>query len=203
MTTKIDLVKENKIYYTAKTKPQMVEFSEIPYLTIEGRGEPAGKTFAEAVQALYPFAYGIKGLCKKSGKDFAVAKLEGLWWVKSNKPALEVPRQEWYWKLLIRLPDFVTQEMREKAGAEVMKKKKVGLLKDIKFEKMTEGKCFQVLHIGPYATEQETIAEMRKVIEENNFIDNGLHHEIYLSDPRKTPPQRMKTILRQPVKYKK
>jgi len=203
MTTKIDLVKENKIYYTAKTKPQMVEFSEIPYLTIEGRGEPAGKTFTEAVQVLCPFAYGIKGLCKKSGKDFAVAKLEGLWWVKSNKPALEVPRQEWYWKLLIRLPDFVTQEITEKAGAEVMKKKKVGLLKDIKFEKMTEGKCFQVLHIGPYATEQETIAEMRKVIEENNFIDNGLHHEIYLSDPRKTPPQKMKTILRQPVKYKK
>ena len=203
MTTKIDLVKENKIYYTAKTKPQMVEFSEIPYLTIEGRGEPARKTFPEAVQVLYPFAYGIKGLCKKSGKDFAVAKLEGLWWVKSNKPALEVPRQEWYWKLLIRLPDFVTQEITEKAGAEVMKKKKVGLLKDIKFEKMTEGKCFQVLHIGPYATEQETIAEMRKVIEENDFIDNGLHHEIYLSDPRKTPPQRMKTILRQPVKYKK
>ena len=203
MTTKIDLVKENKIYYTAKTKPQMVEFSEIPYLTIEGRGEPAGKTFTEAVQALYPFAYGIKGVCKKSGKDFAVAKLEGLWWVKSNRPALEVPRQEWYWKLLIRLPDFVTQEITERAGAEVMKKKKVGLLKDIKFEKMTEGKCIQVLHIGPYTTEQETIAEMRKTIEENNFIDNGMHHEIYLSDPRKTPPQKMKTILRQPVKSKK
>lgn len=203
MTTKIDLVKEGKAYYTAKTKPQIVEFPEIPYLAIEGKGEPAGKTFTEAVQSLYPFAYGIKGICKKIGKDFAVAKLEGLWWVKSSKPYLEVPRQEWYWKLLIRLPDFVTSEITEKARLEVMKKKKVDLLKDIKFEKIAEGKCVQILHIGPYATEPGTIAEMRKTMEENNFVENGLHHEIYLSDPRKTPPQKMKTILRQPVKSKK
>ncbi|MBI5405666.1 GyrI-like domain-containing protein [Candidatus Kaiserbacteria bacterium] len=203
MATKIDLAKEDKIYYTAKTKPQIVEFPKIPYLAIEGKGEPAGKAFTEAVQALYPFAYGIKGICKKSGKDFTVVKLEGLWWVKSNKPALEVPRQEWYWKLLIRLPDFVTSEIAEKARLEVIKKKKVDLLKDIKFEKMTEGKCIQVLYVGPYTTEPETIAEMRKMMELNNFIENGLHHEIYLSDPRKTPPQKMKTILRQPVKSKK
>ena len=200
MTTKIDLVKENKSYYTAKTKPQMVEFSEIPYLTIEGRGEPAGKTFVEAVQALYPFAYGIKGLCKKSGKDFAVAKLEGLWWTKSNKPALEVPRQEWCWKLLVRLPDFVTSEIVEKARVEVIKKKGIALLKDIKFEKMAEGKSIQILHVGPYSTEPETIAKMKKMMEENNLIENGLHHEIYLSDPRKTSLQKLKTILRQPVR---
>ena len=203
MTTKIDLAKEDKIYYTSKTKPQIVEFPQISYLAIEGKGEPAGKTFTEAVQALYPFAYGIKGICKKSDKDFAVAKLEGLWWVKSRKPALEVPRQEWYWKLLIRLPDFVTSEIIEKARSEVIKKKNITLLKDIKFEKVAEGKCIQILHTGPYATEPETIAKMRKMMEENNFVENGLHHEIYLSDPRKTPPQKMKTILRQPVKPKK
>jgi len=203
MITKIDLTKEDKIYYTAKTNPQIVEFSEMPYLTIEGKGEPAGKTFTEAVQALYPLAYGVKGLCKKDGRDFAVAKLEGLWWVKSNKPALEVPRQEWCWKLLIRLPDFVTSGIIERARVEVMKKKEIALLKEIKFEKITEGKCIQVLHIGPYANEPETIAEMRKMMELNNLIENGLHHEIYLSDPRKTPPQKMKTILRQPVKSKK
>ena len=202
MTTKIDLTKEDKIYYTAKTKPQIFEFAEIPYLTIEGKGEPAGKTFVEAVQALYPLAYGVKGLCKKDGRDFAVAKLEGLWWVKSNKPTLEVPREEWYWKLLIRLSDFVTSEIVERARLEVMKKKDIALLKDIKFEKMTEGKCIQVLHIGPYATESETITKMRKMMKENKLTENGFHHEIYLSDPRKTPPQKMKTILRQPVKNK-
>ncbi len=198
--TKIDLVKEDKAYYTAKTSPQIIEFPKVSYLTIEGKGEPAGKTFTEAVQALYPLAYGVKGLCKKDGRDFAVAKLEGLWWVKSNKPALEVPREEWYWKLLIRLPDFVTSESVDKARQEVMKKKEVDLLKEIKFEKITEGKCIQVLHIGPYSTEPETIEKIRKLMKENNLTENGFHYEIYLSDPRKTPPQKMKTILRQPVK---
>ena len=197
---KIDLVKVDKTYYTAKASPQIAEFPEVSYLTIEGRGEPAGKTFVEAVQALYPFAYGVKGVCKKDGRDFAVAKLEGLWWVKSNKPALEVPRQEWYWKLLIRLPDFVSSEIVEKVRLEVIKKKDIALIKDIKFEKITEGKCVQVLHIGPYSTEPQTIEKMRKMMKENKLTENGFHHEIYLSDPRKTPPQKMKTILRQPVK---
>ncbi len=198
--TKIELAKEDKKYYTAKTSPQISEFSILSYLAVEGKGEPAGKTFTEAVQALYPLAYGIKGLCKKDGRDFAVAKLEGLWWVKSSKPALEVPRGEWHWKLLIRLPDFVTSEIVEKAKREVMKKKGIELLKEIKFEKITEGKCIQVLHVGPYSTEPETIEKMRKMMRENNLTENGYHHEIYLSDPRKTPPQKMKTILRQPVK---
>lgn len=198
--TKIDLTKEDKNYYTAKTNPQIVEFPKISYLAIEGKGEPAGKAFTEAVQALYPLAYGAKSLCKKDGKDFAVAKLEGLWWVKSNKPTLEIPREDWYWKLLIRLPDFVTPEIVGRAKQEVMKKKGIDLLKEIKFERITEGKCIQVLHIGPYSTEPETIERMRKMMKENNLTENGFHHEIYLSDPRKTPPQKMKTILRQPVK---
>ena len=134
MATKIDLVKEDKTYYTAKPNPQIVDFPEIFYLAVKGKGEPAGKLFTEAVQSLYPLAYGIKGICKKDGRDFAVAKLEGLWWVKSNKPALEVPRQEWYWKLLIRLPDFVSSEIVEKVRLEVIKKKDIALIKDIKFE---------------------------------------------------------------------
>lgn len=197
---KIDLTKEDKNYYTAKTSPQIIEFPKLSYLVIEGKGEPAGEAFTEAVQALYPLAYGIKGLCKKEGKDFTVAKLEGLWWVKSNRPALEVPRGEWYWKLLIRLPDFVTSEIVDEAKREVMKKKRIELVKEIKFEKITEGKCIQVLHIGPYSTEPETIKKMREMMKENNLTGNDYHHEIYLSDPRKTPPQKMKTILRQPVK---
>ena len=202
MATKIDLVKEDKTYYTAKPNPQIVDFPEIFYLAVKGKGEPAGKLFTEAVQSLYPLAYGIKGICKKDGRDFAVAKLEGLWWVKSNKPALEVPRQEWYWKLLIRLPDFIALEIVEKARLEVMKKKDIALLEDIKFERITEGKCVQVLHIGPYSAEPRTIEKMRKMMKENNLTENGLHHEIYLSDPRKTPSQKMRTILRQPVKNK-
>lgn len=139
---------------------------------------------------------------KKEGKDFTVAKLEGLWWLESDKPALEVPREEWRWKLLIRMPEFVTSENVEKAKAGVIKKKGIELIDEIKFEKVTEGKCVQILHIGPYSTEHEAIAKMKKFMDDNNLLENGIHHEIYLSDPRKVAPEKMKTILRQPVKKK-
>ncbi|MEM2111383.1 MAG: GyrI-like domain-containing protein [Candidatus Bathyarchaeia archaeon] len=198
--TKLDLIREYKTYYTAKTVPGIVEFGEIQFLTIEGKGEPAGEVFTKAVEALYPLAYGVKNISKKQGKDFAVPKLEGLWWVESDKPALEVPRGEWRWKLLIRMPDFVTSEMVEKAKEEVFKKKSMELIKKINFEKIKEGKCVQILHIGPYSTEPGSLAKMNNLMEEKNLVHNGPHHEIYLSDPRKVTPEKMKTVLRQPVK---
>ncbi len=200
VTTKLDLKKEHKTYYKAKIIPEVVEFGEIPFLTIEGKGEPGGKEFTSKVEALYSLAYGVKNLCKKQGKDFVVPNLEGLWWVESDKPALEVPRGEWRWKLLIRMPEFVTSEIVEKAKVEVIQKKGIELVDEIKFEKLTEGKCVQVLHIGPYSTEPESLAKMRKLMEEKNLVENGLHHEIYLSDPRRVPEEKWKTILRQPVK---
>ena len=121
--TKLDLTKEYKTYYTAKTTPEVVEFNEVQFLTIEGKGAPSGKEFTAKVEALYPLAYGVKNVCKKQGKDFVVPKLEGLWWVESNKPALEVPREEWRWKLLIRMPEFVTSDIVEKVKAEVSRRK--------------------------------------------------------------------------------
>jgi len=199
-TTKLDLKKEYKTYYKAKTIPEVVEFGEIPFLTIEGKGEPGGKEFTSKVEALYSLAYGVKNLCKKQGKDFVVPNLEGLWWVESDKHALDVPRGEWRWKLLIRMPEFVTSEIVEKAKVEVIKRRGIELVDEIKFEKLTEGKCVQVLHIGPYSTEPESLAKMRKLMEEKNLVENGLHHEIYLSDPRRVPEEKWKTILRQPVK---
>lgn len=201
-TTKLDLTKEYKTYYTAKTTSEVVEFNEAQFLTIEGKGAPGGKEFTSKVEALYPLAYGVKNICKKQGKDFAVPKLEGLWWVESDRPPLEVPREEWQWKLLIRMPHFVTSGIVEKAKEEVFKKKGIELIKGIKFEKIKEGKCVQMLHIGPYSTEPESLEKMRKLMEEKNLIENGLHHEIYLSDPRRVPEEKMKTILRQPVKEK-
>jgi len=147
-------------------------------------------------------AFGIKNISKKSGNDFAVPKLEGLWWVEVEKPFLEVPREEWHWKLLIRLPDFVTFEMYHQAKTELIKKKKLELVNDISFEKMTEGACVQIMHVGPYSTETKTIEKMYQFINKNKLIPSGLHHEIYLSDPRRTEPEKLKTILRQPVKEK-
>jgi len=132
--------------------------------------------------------------------DFAVPKLDGLWWVNSEKNALGVPKSEWYWKLLIRMPDFVTAENIEQAKIDVIKKKGIEKINDIQFEKITEGKCIQIMHIGPYSTEPETINQMKEFMIKKGLVENGLHHEIYLSDPRKTAPEKMKTILRQPVK---
>ena len=96
MAEKINFAKEYKQYYTAKNTPVIVEFGQIPYLTLEGKGEPAGDVFSKSIKVLYPLAYGVKNICKKERQDFGVPKLEGLWWVKSNKPALEVSRSEWY-----------------------------------------------------------------------------------------------------------
>jgi hypothetical protein len=150
-TTKLDLTKEYKTYYTGRITPEIIDFDEAQFLTIQGKGAPQSDEFMAKLEALYPLAYGIKMPMKKEGKDFTVAKLEGLWWVESSKPFMEVSREQWQWKLLIRMPEFVTQEIFERAKSEV---------------------------------------------------ENGLHHEIYLSDPRKVAPEKMKTILRQPVKEK-
>ena len=199
-TTKFDLTKEYKTYYTAKITPEVVEFDEAQFLAIEGKGVPGSKEFTARIEALYPIAYGVKNLCKEQGNDFGVPKLEGLWWVESDKPALEVPREEWRWKLLIRMPKFVTSEIVEKVKAEIIKKKGIELVEEIMFEKITEGKCVQILHVGPYSSEPESLSKMRKMMEEKNLVENGLHHEIYLSDSRRVSEEKMKTILRQPVK---
>lgn len=198
--TKLDLAKEYKSYYKAGPKPEIVEFDTVRYLTIEGKGEPAGEVFTSKVEALYPLAYGIKKVCKDQRNDFGVPKLEGLWWVEDNKPVLEVPRNEWCWKLLIRMPDFVSREMMLSIQPEVSKKKKNDLIQEISFESITEGKCVQIMHIGPYSTEPETINVLTEFMAENGLSVNGLHHEIYLSDPRKTEPSKMKTLIRYPVK---
>jgi hypothetical protein len=198
--SKLDLVRHYKEYYTAKNIPTVVNFDLVKYITILGKGEPAGEAFIEALEALYPLAYGIKNAYKKQDKDFGVAKLEGLWWVESRKLALETPREEWYWKLLIRMPDYVEKNVFEEAKERVIKKKGIEKIKSIKLETITEGKCVQIMHIGPYSEEPITIKAMKVYYTENNYTENGLHHEVYLSDPRKTAPEKMKTILRQPIK---
>ncbi len=200
--TKLDLTKVYESYYTAKITPEIVEIGEGRFLTIEGKGAPDGSEFQTKVSALYSLAYGIKMLMKREGKDFTVAKLEDLWWVDSDKPWYEVPRDEWRWKLLIRQPDFVTKEIVERAREEVIERKKMEFVNEVEFEKMREGKCVQILHLGPYSKEPESLAKMKRLMEENNLVPNGRHHEICLvmAYPRKVPEERLKTILRHSVR---
>lgn len=204
---KLDLSRLYKSYYTAKEYPEIVVIEPAQYLSLTGQGDPSETAFASRIEALYSVAYKVKFARKANGNDFTVSKLEGLWWYDESKfpgktmagAAVEVPRSAWEYRLMIRIPDFVNEQEVAAAALAVAEKKGISLAPEIALFKMNEGKCVQMLHIGPFAGEQETLEKMFSFIKENEFKKNGLHHEIYLSDFRKTPPQKLKTILREPV----
>ncbi|QOG01943.1 GyrI-like domain-containing protein [Flavobacterium sp. MDT1-60] len=205
---KLDLTKADKVYYTAKTKPQILYIGETHYLSITGKGDPSEQVFSDKIQVLYATAYVIKFMCKALNHDFVVPKLEGLWsfdeekykLISMEEAPLKIPRSEWNYRLMIRMPDFVTREQVEEATAIVINKKGIKAASTIEFYEMTEGKVIQILHVGPFANEPETLKKIQEFTSENNLQKNGIHHEIYLSDFRKTSPDKLKTILREPVK---
>jgi hypothetical protein len=205
---KLDLTKEYKSYFTAKTKPELVTIEEAHFISITGKGDPSAPAFTADIESLYSTAYTIKFMYKSQNKDFTVSKLEGLWWFDENKfpgkniktAATEVPRSEWEYRLLIRMPLFVSANDIATAKETVIKKKGLTLVNRIEYLTMQEGKCVQMLHVGPFSTEPESLLQIGAFIEENKLSRNGLHHEIYLSDFRKTAPEKLKTILREPVK---
>lgn len=205
---KTDLSKQYKQYYSAKRNPELVNIEAARFLSITGKGDPSGPAFADSIQALYSAAYGIKFFYKEQGKDFVVAKLEGLWKFDaanykdvsmSDAPKL-IPRSEWEYRLLIRLPDFVGKEVVAKALPEIAAKKNIARATDVEWFEMNEGKSVQMLHVGPFSTEPESLQKIADFCLEKGLQQNGLHHEIYLSDFRKTAEAKLKTILREPVK---
>lgn len=199
--TKVDLYKERKADYVAPRKPVLVNIPAAAYLAVAGKGEPGGEQFSEKVGALYAAAFTTKMRLKFAGRDYAVCKLEGLWWV-DGKPEdwLTFPRSEWHWKLLIRTPDFIKAKDLKQTIEDLKAKGKGARVAEVKLETIREGQCVQVLHVGPYAKETETIARMQEFAEEQGLKFHGLHHEIYLSDPRRVAPAKLKTILRHPVR---
>ena len=200
MIDKLDLTKADPAYYMAKQQPAIVEFGRAPYLMLDGHGALAGAAFTQKTEALYQLAYGIKSVCKAQGSDFVVPKLEGLWWVEGERDAMNVPRDEWRWRLLIRMPDFVSQEIFATAQRATAASKHNERIHQIVFNHMAEGQCVQFLHVGPYATEPATVAKLLTFAQQHGLEPHGRHHEIYLSDPRKTAPERMKTLLRYPMR---
>ncbi len=197
--SKIDLKRELKRFYTAKRKPEIVEVPAGKFLAITGRGAPGGEAYQRALRALYSTVYALKSMAKKRGQDFVVMPLEGLWWW--DKPTAEPPpREEWNWKMMVRVPDFITGEMVEAAKRETLRRKGIEEIEGVSLELFDEGLSAQVLHIGPYSEEASTIRRLHSFIAEKGYEIKGHHHEIYLSDPRRTPPERLKTILRQPIK---
>jgi hypothetical protein len=198
---KLDLSKQDKVYYKTGKEPVLIELGPTPYLTIEGKGKPGGEAFQDVFGALYGVAFTTKFAYKAKGQDFSVAKIEGLYWRPGEAGVVGgVAKEEMRWKLMIRLPDFVQESAVEDAKRQAIAKRGPGLIPQVRFETIDEGKCAQIMHIGPYDKEEPTIARLNAFIKEQGLAPHGRHHEIYLSDPRRVAPEKLKTIIRQPVR---
>jgi hypothetical protein len=198
---KIDLYKLHKTEYAATRKPALVELKPAAYLAIVGQGAPGGEQFTTSIGALYGVAFTIKMTRKfASQQDYAVCKLEGQWWSEPESGFAKLPPDQWRWKLLIRTPNFIGEGDLRQAVAVLLKRGKGPDVKRVRLESLDEGLCVQMLHVGPYVKEHETIAMMKTFAEKKHLEFSGKHHEIYLSDPRRVPPERLKTILRHPVR---
>ncbi|MGB3467938.1 MAG: GyrI-like domain-containing protein [Cyclobacteriaceae bacterium] len=201
MIKKLNLEKSDRNYYQAGLTPEIRDLDVYYYLTVSGRCAPEDQVFLEAIEALYKVAYAVKFRLKNKDQDFVVPKMEGFWWldkeIKDIDDFKKVPRSEWNWKIMIRLPDFV-----EKADYEISlaltldKNEDRPLLNSVKYEKIHEGLCAQILHIGSYEEEDTSLMKLYDFIEKSGYRINNQHHEIYLSDPRRTPEHKLRTILR-------
>jgi hypothetical protein len=194
---KIDLFKEHREEYATPKRPKLVNVGKGKYLTIRGKGEPGGEVFQTKIGALFSAAYTVKFTEKfDGGQDFKVAPLESLWWLGES---CELPPEEWEWQLLIRVPDFITKRHLNRAVKTLLEKGKGPEVKEVTLEPLREGKCVQMLHVGPYSEEPATVEKMKAFAGEQGLTLQGPHHEIYLSDPRRCAPERLRTILRHPV----
>lgn len=198
---KIDLSKLHKQDYVAPKNPVLLTIKKATYLAVSGQGEPGGQAFTDRIGALYAMAFTMKMTRKFADKqDYTISKLEAQWWADDGDGDFSrLPKAEWRWKLLIRTPSFIKQTELNKTAALLLERGKSLLVREVSVESFTEGLCVQMLHVGPYERECDTIAIMQAHAEKNGLAFHGRHHEIYISDPRRVPPERLKTILRHPV----
>jgi len=199
---KIDLKKDLKQFYTAPADHvALVEVPPLHFLMAEGRGDPnTSPAFQQAAETLFRLSYTLKFMLKKSeGLDYAVMPLEGLWRADDMAAFADGRRDEWKWTLMILQPGFVTGEAVAQAREVAQNKKNAPPLYDTTYGRHTDGQSAQILHVGPYAAEAPTITRLHRFIREQGYHFGGKHHEIYLNDPRRTAPERLKTILRQPI----
>jgi hypothetical protein len=198
---KLDLKKDLKHLYQASAKEIVqVDVPAFNFLMVDGEGDPnTSKEYAQAVEALFTVSYAIKFMVKKTRAiDYAVMPLEGLWWAEDMSAFATQDKSNWKWTAMIMQPSFVESALIETAMAEVRKKKNLPGVSRLRLEAFLEGRCAQVLHIGPFADEGPTIARLHAFIDAR-AARSGKHHEIYLSDIRRADPKAWKTIVRQPM----
>ena len=203
MTTKADFKKELDAYRAKRGAFRIVDVPALQYLMIDGHGDPnTSPAFAEATGALYPLAYALKFASRQTlGRDYVVMPLEGLWWADDLATFTAArDKSRWDWTLMIMVPDWITAGMVEAAVARVRARSAPARLDDVRLEALAEGRCVQALHVGPYDAEAELLRRMHdEFIPQHRLVPTGRHHEVYLSDPRRADPARLRTILRQPV----
>lgn len=207
---KIDFKKLDKALYSGKVGQfDVVNVPQQSYLMIDGAGDPnTAPAYGRALAALYGLSYGLKFHGKPQGVDHVVPPLEGLWWAEDMSSYTSRDKDNWQWTMMIRQPEWVTDaDLAQVLESVVMKTAKKrdaatdeATLRQVRLERLAEGLVVQVLHVGSYDREGPVLADMHEqFIPENGLAMRGLHHEIYLGDPRKVAPEKLKTILRQPV----
>ena len=206
MTEVIELKKRfSKLYKPSPNAPTVVDVPTLRFLMLDGDAPIGSPGFSESIEALYKLAYPVKFAAKKRlDISYPIMPSEGLYWDADGGP--DVPLAEatrMLWRLMLMLPDAVPSEFVDEVREGVMTKKGLPRLADIRVQSYTEGTCVQVLHIGPYAAETPTVEHLRAFAAEKGFEFSGIHHEIYLSDPGRTAPEKLKTILRYPVRPRK
>lgn len=205
-----DFKKEYKEYYMPKNKPQIVDIPKANYIAVRGKGDPNEESgaYQQAVGILYSIAYTLKMSYKTDYKiegffEYVVPPLEGFWWQDNVEGVDYSDKSTFNWISVIRLPDFITEENFAWAVETASKKKNMDC-SSAEFLTIDEGLCVQMMHIGPYDDEPASVAIMNAFLKENGYAtdinENRLHHEIYLSDPRKTAPEKLKTVIRQPIR---
>lgn len=200
---KTDFKKSMSSYKAKKSKFAIIEVPTLRYLMIDGENGPDSNDFLDAIQTLYPVAYKLKFMSKQDlGKDYVVPPLEALWWADDWRAfTSSFDKSKWQWTAMILTPDWITSEMFESALAIVAAKAKAEILDKLRVAELREEKVVQTMHVGPFDEEGPVLRKMHeKFIPENGLEMCGKHHEIYFSDFRKTAPEKLRTILRQPVK---
>ena len=202
---KLDLKKEFKNLYNPPTKaPVMLDVPAMNFLAIDGKGPPDGPDAVAAIEVLYAVAYTLKFSVKKGQAiDYPVLPLEGLWWADDMAAFSEKDKSNWKWTYMIAQPELITAAMVKDAVAEVRRKKNPSALGKLRFERFAEGKAAQIMHIGPYSAEGPNIKKVHDFLHAQGLKFDGTkqkHHEIYLSDPRRAAPEKLKTVIRQPAR---
>jgi hypothetical protein len=201
---KLDLKKQWKhLYQPPLGEIITVTVPPLTYLMVDGEGDPnRSKSFEQAVEALYSLSYTLKFTLKKSPRaiDYGVMPLEGLWWADDPRVFMQADKSAWKWTAMILQPEFITRANIDAAFDEVRRKKNPAALDRVRFESLAEGESVETLYLGPFSKEGPTIQRMHDTIHAAGKQRHGKHHEIYLSDPRRTAPAKLRTILRQPMR---